>query len=93
MSNLAKLTSTTSTSIMASDDTDEDLSDLAQRQLSLFENSSYGDYTIRCRGRAFNVHRNIVCPQSAILQVFCNGDWKVRGSQSMTNPSTKIVPN
>lgn len=44
---------------------------------SVFESSKYSDFTIRCRGKEFKVHRIILCPRSTFFAAACDGDFKV----------------
>lgn len=50
---------------------------MAQRNLKLLETGGYHDFVIKCGGREFKVHRNIVCPQSVMLGSLCKPTWKV----------------
>lgn len=42
----------------------------------LFNDSDYSDLKLQCRGKVYDLHRNIVCSQSAFFAGAC-GEWKV----------------
>ncbi|EXJ80811.1 hypothetical protein A1O3_07095 [Capronia epimyces CBS 606.96] len=44
--------------------------------LQLLETGKYSDLVIDCQGVEFNVHRTVVCPQSAMLDAACSGKFE-----------------
>ncbi|KAF8853771.1 hypothetical protein BDZ45DRAFT_657540 [Acephala macrosclerotiorum] len=43
---------------------------------SLFESGRYSDLSIICKGRAWPVHRNVICPQSKVLSAMVDSHFK-----------------
>lgn len=43
----------------------------------LLVSGDYSDFTITCKGRTFNVHRAVVCPQSSFFAAALNGRFLV----------------
>lgn len=43
----------------------------------LLNDGIYSDFTIRCGGREWHVHKAIVCPQSETFDAAVNGRFKV----------------
>jgi len=49
----------------------------------ILKSGRYSDLTIKCHGRVFKVHRNIIAVQSKPLAAAIDGDFKVRSISSM----------
>ncbi|KAK7749158.1 hypothetical protein SLS62_008338 [Diatrype stigma] len=43
---------------------------------NLLIHGEYSDLTVKCGDRTFNIHRAIVCTQSAVFAKMCDGPWK-----------------
>lgn len=61
----------------------------------LFQNPKYSDFTINCDGRAWPVHKAIVCPHSKFFEAVCDGGFRVRnnneGVPAVTNMQYRKV--
>lgn len=45
--------------------------------LSLLFSGKDSDVTITCQGHTFHVHKDIICPQSAVFRAAFTGEFKV----------------
>jgi BTB/POZ domain len=45
---------------------------------SLFERGLFTDFTIRCQGHEWNVHKAIVCGRSGYFRRLCTSEFQVR---------------
>lgn len=79
-------------SSMAPANTMDDLDSVASRNLLLFGSGTDHDFVLKCGERSFKVHRSIISPQSAVLRVLCNGNWKVRVKAQSLRIMTNDLP-
>lgn len=49
----------------------------------LLSQGEYSDMKISCKGRIFNVHRAVVCPQSSFFKTALNGKYAVSPNYSI----------
>jgi hypothetical protein len=59
--------------------------------LSLLESGNFSDFTITCGDVKFQVHRNIICPESPVLTAACNGNFKVKSEHQKLFSATSLV--
>lgn len=50
---------------------------ILQNVLTLFNNPDYADFTIKCGGRQWSVHKAIICPHSKFFAAVCRGPFQV----------------
>ena len=74
---------------MRNPDTDFELAALTSRHLTLLETGDYHDFVLKAGGRSFKVHRCIICPQSDVLKVLCDGPWKASTDTSARRRTAK----
>lgn len=74
-----------------SSSTDNELASLTERHFALFESGDYHDFVLTCGKKEFQIHRSIVCPQSSVLKVMCDGNWKVCAGTSVTEVGSDDV--
>ena len=51
---------------------------LLARIADFFSDPKYSDVEIRCEGKSFQVHRNVVCSLSKVLAKECDDGFQVR---------------
>lgn len=51
----------------------------------LLDDPKYSDLQIICQGVTFHVHRNVVCPQSKVIERECDGEWLEAGTRRIVN--------
>lgn len=52
----------------------------------LLDSGEFSDYTIRCRGRNFQVHRSIISAQSRFFEAACKHTWREGSSRVLDLP-------
>ncbi|KAG9698856.1 hypothetical protein KCU95_g2244, partial [Aureobasidium melanogenum] len=62
---------------MSSDESSKDV--LLSTIASLHESGAYSDFKIVCGSDTYNVHKNIICPQSEFFQAACRPDTFLEG--------------
>lgn len=55
--------------------------------------SKFSDLVLRCKGKDFNVHQNIVCPRSAIIAAAAESCLPVRFASTQSQVLKLIIVN